>query len=240
MLSKTLRTLLILCWLIHPGFAAELPSVPSTAKDLGMPAITGVEAESKDDQPPQLNWHLPDYAKGHYQLDPDHANLVFFVSHAGLSRQVGRFNTLSSELDFDPNDPGKSQLAVTIQAGSLDMGSDWLTRFAQSPDLLDSAAYPTIHFAGQSLSNLTGNHGELTGILSLHGANRPITLAVTLNRAKLNPFAGRYDIGFSASGSFKRSDFGLTSWPGLVGDDLSLLIEVEYLQTERAEKPLVP
>jgi polyisoprenoid-binding protein YceI len=64
----------------------------------------------------------------------------------------------------------------------------------------------------------------VTGMLSLHGVSRPVTLHVTLQTPDLN--AARLD--FSADGALKRSDYGMNSYPGIIGDEVTLHIEAEF------------
>ena len=36
------------------------------------------------------------------------------------------------------------------------------------------------------------------------------------------------DVDFSATGKVKRSDFGMTSYPGVIGDDVTLTINAAF------------
>ena len=79
----------------------------------------------------------------------------------------------------------------------------------------------------------TGNRGRACGQLTLHGVTRPLCLDVVFNKAgryPLPPF--RRTIGFSATATLKRSDYGMTSWQSLVGDDIELRIEAELFRSD--------
>jgi polyisoprenoid-binding protein YceI len=76
---------------------------------------------------------------------------------------------------------------------------------------------------------------RIHGNLNLHGITRPVILEGTYNGG----YAGhsmepRARIGFSARGSFKRSEFGIAygvPQPGStmgVGDDVEVIIEAEF------------
>ena len=58
--------------------------------------------------------------------------------------------------------------------------------------------------------------------------SKPVTLDVVLNGAKEHPMKKTPVLGFSATGTFKRSDFGSTDLQGPLGDDIQLLIEAEF------------
>ncbi len=69
---------------------------------------------------------------------------------------------------------------------------------------------------------------RVCGKLTLHGTQRDLCMDVTFNKLKhypLPPF--RTTVGFSATATLKRSDFGITAWKSLVGDEVQLRIEAE-------------
>ena len=56
---------------------------------------------------------------------------------------------------------------------------------------------------------------------------KPVTLNVTFNKAGLRPTDKKQAAGFSATGKFKRSDFGMKTYIPYIGDEVSLIIETE-------------
>jgi polyisoprenoid-binding protein YceI len=66
------------------------------------------------------------------------------------------------------------------------------------------------------------------------GVTKPLTIEVTLNGAKRHPTAGLPALGFSGIAKLKRSDFNMTFMLPLVGDEVTLLIEAEFLKSESA------
>ena len=63
-----------------------------------------------------------------------------------------------------------------------------------------------------------------------------VALDVQLNALKRHPLTLRRTAGFSASGTLRRSEFGMDAWRRLVGDEVELMIEVEA-QRGRDETP---
>ena len=59
---------------------------------------------------------------------------------------------------------------------------------------------------------------------------RPVTLDVTFNGGGKNPVSDAYALGFRATATIKRSDFGLTGmiWAPFVSDDIQLIIEAMF------------
>jgi len=106
----------------------------------------------------------------------------------------------------------------------------------QGPQLLDTKKYPKMVFRSEKIRMTGAKSFEILGTLELHGVTRPLVLTGTYNggyagMAEMDPHAR---IGFSAHGSFKRSDFGMTYGvpaPGTtmgVGDSIDVSIEVEF------------
>ncbi len=80
----------------------------------------------------------------------------------------------------------------------------------------------------------------MIGTLTLRGVSQEITLDVTLNAIKrypLPPF--RRTAGFSASTTLSRRAFGITAWPGVIGDAVQLRIEAEAT-LDRSDAPGTP
>jgi polyisoprenoid-binding protein YceI len=57
-----------------------------------------------------------------------------------------------------------------------------------------------------------------------------VTLDVTINSAAMNRMVRKEMIGFTASGAFNRSDFGLSAYDKFIGDELNLDIRVEFVR----------
>src|ERR1700743_67535 len=94
------------------GFAAAL-TLSSYALAADAPAAPAPP-------PPASSTDLTAIPKDKYSLDPDHANVVWQISHLGFSTYIGRFDKIAGTLDFNNAKPEKSKLKVTIDVGSVD------------------------------------------------------------------------------------------------------------------------
>jgi polyisoprenoid-binding protein YceI len=65
---------------------------------------------------------------------------------------------------------------------------------------------------------------KVTGDLTLHGVTKPVTLDVSLVGAGTNPLNKKVTVGFEATGTIKRSEFGVKTYVPLIGDELHLTI----------------
>ena len=175
---------------------------------------------------------------GQYELDKAHASLLLRVSHMGFSTYTTRFSRFEAKLKFDPANIPASEVVTTIDASSFEMDAapQMCIDIMKGPQMLDTAKFPQIIFKSQRIRMTGPKAMEISGTLTLHGVTRPIVLAATFNGGfsgipNMDPHAR---IGFSAHGSLKRSDFGITFGipaPGTtmgVGDLIDLSIEAEF------------
>lgn len=169
----------------------------------------------------------------HYAIDPVHTRVLFEIDHAGFSKAIGTVSGSEGSLWFDADDWSTAQLDVTVPIERLDMGdSDW-SAAVFAPRFLDVKRYPQARFVSTHVERLADNRGTACGELTLHGTTRPLCLQIKLNRIArypLPPF--RRTAGFSASATLKRSEFGMTAWRSLVGDDIGLRIEAELTRRD--------
>ena len=67
----------------------------------------------------------------------------------------------------------------------------------------------------------------------LPGPIRLVTLEVRLNKTGRYPFLDQhYAIGIDASGTIRRSEFGMTYGEGWVGDEIRIVIGLEAIRQE--------
>lgn len=176
---------------------------------------------------------------GVYRIDPDHTAVLWAVDHLGYSVFRGRFDTVTGRLTFDPQDPAKSRLAVAVDTLSLHTGVPALDAQLHAPDLFDSQAYPLIRFDSGDITLTGPTTGTVDGMLTLKGRSHPLRLHVTFNGAAPNPISGAQTLGFSATGTVRRSRLGLGRWRPAVGDTVHLTIDAELVY-QPAASPAQP
>lgn len=167
---------------------------------------------------------------GDYRLDPDHFSLLWKVSHLGFSQFVGRFHRVDATLGFDPAAPAASRLEVLVDTASVDSRVPALDDILRGPGWLDTAQFPQAVFRSTAIEVTGADAGTITGELTLHGVTRPATLAVTFNGGADNLLTGRYTLGFSATTTIRRSEFGVTNLVPAIGDEVALEIQAEFLR----------
>ncbi|MEM6414492.1 MAG: YceI family protein [Pseudomonadota bacterium] len=167
---------------------------------------------------------------GTYASDPGHAYITFSYLHQGYSKPFLRWRKWDATLDWDADDPSKSTVSVEIDASSIDSGVDKFDAHLRSADFFEVDKYPKITFVSTSLEKTGNATGVMTGDLIVKGKTTPVTLDVTLNKAADDAFAKGHKLGFSARGKVKRSDLGVGKYAPAVGDDVDLVIEVEFVK----------
>lgn len=172
---------------------------------------------------------------GRYTLDPHHWSIVFDVDHFKYSRFTMRFDRANAQLDWRPGgDLADSGVSASIDAASVDTRVPLLDKLVAGADALDAARNPQIRFDSTRFARTSATQGTLTGNLTIRGATHPVTLAVTFNGYGRNPLTKQDTLGFSASGTFSRAQFGVTSWYPAVGDDVRVRIEAEFVKEGEA------
>lgn len=164
---------------------------------------------------------------GSYAVDVAHTSVVASIQHMGFSHTVVNFRKVEGTFSYDPARPENSSLLVTIDANSLDSG--WAARDTdlKGAKFFNATAFPTIVFRSEKLTRTGASTARIDGQLTLLGATRPIFLAVTFNGVGKG-MDGVARTGFSAHANLKRSDFGMTAFLPVVGDDVAIDIEAEF------------
>jgi polyisoprenoid-binding protein YceI len=165
---------------------------------------------------------------GTYALEPSHTRVVFSVSHMGFSTWYGDFTGASGVAHLDPRRPTASQVQVSIPTASVTTTNAKLDGELKSADWFDAGKYPTISFKSRGITVTGPNRGIIEGDLSFHGVTRPVRLEARFNGAGVNPLSKAYTVGFDATAHFKRSQFGVTKYVPLIGDDVNLLISAAF------------
>lgn len=173
---------------------------------------------------------------GAYALDKSHATLVFRVSHLGFSNYTAAFADFDVKLTFDPAKPETSTVEATIDPKSLTLPHPpaGFVEELTGPQWLNAQQYPAITFKSTKVEVTGPDTAKITGDFSLHGVTKPVVLEAKFNGGYVgHPMDPHARIGFSAKGTFKRSDFGIAFGipaPGTtmgVSDAVDVIIEAE-------------
>jgi polyisoprenoid-binding protein YceI len=165
-----------------------------------------------------------------YTIDPAHSHILFLIDHLGFAKIVGLFSDFSGSLTFDANNVSASKLSVKIKTDSLQTQFAPRDKDLKGADWFNTTEFPEMKYVANEFLKKDERTGTVTGNLTLHGITKPVTLNVILNKIGQNPLDKINSAGFSARGTLKRSDFGMKTFLGAIGDEVDLIIEVEAKQ----------
>lgn len=163
-----------------------------------------------------------------YSVDKVHSSILFKVKHANAAYFFGRFIDFSGSITYDRDNPKQSKVNLTVQADSVRTWSEKRDNHLRSPDFLNVKQYPEISFDSTSVQKVEDkeNKFKVTGDFSLHGKTKEFTIDVKKTGEGKGP-EGNPRIGFYTEIDISRSEFGMTKYPEMIGDNVKLIISVE-------------
>ena len=170
---------------------------------------------------------------GTYTADPAHSLIAWEVNHFGFSDYIGLFGDVAGTLTLDPANLSTASVDVTIPVARVTTASSGLTdhllrpgKDGAKPDFFGPEPAEA-RFVSTSV-DATGPSATIDGNLTLNGITRPVTLAAEFTGAGNNPYNKKLTVGFSATTTIKRSDFGIDTAIPLVSDEVELEIHVAF------------
>lgn len=144
-----------------------------------------------------------------YEVDSNHTYPSFEADHmGGLSKWRGKINQTSGAITLD-KEAETGTVDITMDMNSIDFGHDGLNDHAKSPDMFDTAEYPTATYEGELVDWQGGVPTAVEGMLTLHGESQPVRLEIESFTCQPHPQRGVEVCGAVASTEIDRSDFGV-------------------------------
>lgn len=165
---------------------------------------------------------------GSYVLDKRHARLVVKAPLVGFSRYTMRFTRLDGSFSFDPARWQGTKVAITVDPRSIDTANDLFNKVVSG--YFEPDKHPVIRFTSSGLIADAQGRGRLRGDLTLHGVTRPITLDVEFKGVSAGRTGAGARMGFSGSGTIRRSEFGVNGGRPWAGDRIKLIFDVEFVK----------
>jgi polyisoprenoid-binding protein YceI len=166
---------------------------------------------------------------GSYKVESYHTQVGFSISHFGFTNYSGLFSGATGSLQLDPAKLGTSKLDISIPVDSVTTTVSKLTDELKGDKWFDTAKFPKAAFVSTQVVP-TAAGATVTGNLTLHGVTKPVVLHVRFIGAGVNPIDKAYTVGFEATATIKRSDFGVTTYLPAVGDEVQLTIAGAFEQ----------
>jgi polyisoprenoid-binding protein YceI len=164
---------------------------------------------------------------GAYTIEPTHTQVLFAYDHMGFSNNMGIIAQPSGTLTLDKANPAASKVSVEIPVANLKTGIAALDEHLMKPEFFDSAKFPKASFVSTGVK-VDGTGAEITGNLTIKGITKPVTLDAEFYGAGVQPMNKKENIGFVATGTIKRSEFGMGMAVPMVGDAVELKIVAAF------------
>ncbi len=185
--------------------------------------------------PPQLPGQM-DVSRaqaGTYKTDKNHSLIGWRYNHFGFNDYFGIFGDVDATLTIDPANPAGATVEATIPINPIVASQafrDHLLRPSQNggkPDFFGPEP-AAAHFVSTSVTP-NGTKAQIAGNLTLNGVTKPVTIDAEFTgagNAMMPP--NKLTLGFEGTATIKRSDFGLSTFVPMVGDEVALDITVAF------------
>jgi len=174
-----------------------------------------------------------------YRIDPNHTDVTASWNHMGFSNPIAHFGQVDGAIVYDPQNVGASSVNVTIPLAGLNSHVAKFDEHLRSGDFFDAAKHPDITFTSTKVEAAGDAKLRVLGNLTVKDVTRPVVLDVTLNKMGEHPMAKVPAIGFDATTTIKRSDFGVGAYAPAVSDAVTIRITTEATAPKAAaqQKP---
>lgn len=164
-----------------------------------------------------------------YKLDPNHTVVLASWSHFGYSHPAANFGQADGTLVYDADKVAASSVQVTLPLAGLNSFVPDFDEHLRSADFFEADKYPNITFKSTKVEAAGKDKLKVTGDLTIKDQTKPVVLDVTLNKAAEHPMGKRAAIGFDATATVKRSEFGVGKFAPNVSDEVQLRITTEAM-----------
>lgn len=161
-----------------------------------------------------------------YTIDPSHTFPRFEINHFGFSTHHGQFNKTAGKIMLD-RAAKTGSIEITVQTATIGTGDPRLETELRGEKFFDVEKHPTMVFKSKSVKFNGEVPASAEGELTLLGVTRPLTLAISRVVCAQHPYNKKEDCGAEVTGTLKRSDYGMKAFLPIVGDEVTLRIQVE-------------
>lgn len=176
-------------------------------------------------------------ASGTYKLDAGHTIVLAQWNHMGFSNPSANFGQVEGTLVYNAEDVSQSSVEVTLPLAGLNSFTAKFDEHLRSADFFDAAKFPSATFKSTKVESAGTNKLTVTGDLTIKDTTKPVVLDVTINAAGEHPMMKVPAVGFDATTTLKRSDFGVGAYAPNVSDEVQLRITTEATGQKAEEAP---
>lgn len=173
------------------------------------------------------------YAADAYSLDPGHTQVRASWNHAGYSTQSLLFRQVSGDIAIDFAAPANTSLNITIRVSGIDTGVEAFDKQLASGDFFEAENFPNATFVSTSVEKTGDSTLKVLGDLTIKDTTKPVNLDVVVNNSGDHPLGQFIDyykgewVGVTATGTIKRSEWGLGFGAPITSDEIELFVSAE-------------
>ena len=164
-----------------------------------------------------------------WRIDEAHTFVGFKIDAVGFPTTHGHFTHYAGRILIDFDRPAKSFTSFTVDSASVELGSQTFNEFVKSAALLDVQRFPTLSFNSTQVEKLDSRTARVTGNLTMLGVTKPLALAVNV---ETDQSPKRRAVAFVATGTIKRSEFGMMFGIPLINDALEITVKTRAVTDE--------
>jgi polyisoprenoid-binding protein YceI len=171
-----------------------------------------------------------------YTVDQSHSSVSFKIRHL-VSKVKGTFTDFSGKIVLDPANLSASSASGEIKIKSVNTANADRDAHLKNADFFNEPKHPVMTFKSTAFKPAGHDTYEMTGDLTFAGKTKPVTLKLVKTGEADHPMSkGAKVAGFEATGTLKRSDWGMSYGKGMVGDEVDLEIQIEAAIEKPASK----
>lgn len=148
------------------------------------------------------------------------SKVCFSIRNFGIKTN-GEFSGLDGKISFDPEQPAKTSMDVTVRSASVNTGNKTRDRHLRQNDYFNAEKFPAIRIQSSAVAaTTTASQFLFTGVLSIKGISRPIKFKFTAVPA------GDGMLFVSEKFRINRMDFDVGASSISLSDDVDITISV--------------
>jgi polyisoprenoid-binding protein YceI len=169
----------------------------------------------------------PAAAAEQLEIGGKYGTIDFAIGNSKVFRTTGSFTEWQGTLKVDDANVPQSSVDVVIKTASIQMLDAQQTNMLKDSDYFDVAQFPEMTFHSTHVERTGESSLKVDGNVTLRGVTRPMTLAVTVTDRQPQAAPGARYAKFRGVGIVRRSEFGMTKYIDMVGDNVEISIATE-------------
>lgn len=143
-----------------------------------------------------------------WSFDSSHSNLQFSLVHLMVADVEGSIRITEATLASSGDDFSNASISIKGDMSTIDTDNDGRDEHLRSPDFFDVGKNPYMSFNSSVFKKVSDTKYEVTGLLTLKGVSKQITLNVTATN-NIQSWDSKAIVGFKVTGEINRMDFGI-------------------------------